>query len=162
MTFHRTVRALGTLVCLACLVACGGESEPANPAPEVTTSAATRPPVERPNVPSAATSGMSSEAELRGAGELPSGFPKDFPSYPGATATQSMAVPGAPMLVTFTASNAKEEVYDFYRDRLAGQGWEIQEESKDSSHLAATKAGRRATLRLRSQGSKTMYGVTIE
>lgn len=63
---------------------------------------------------------------------LPSHFPSEVPLYPGSTVIEAswLRSPGAvEFLVTFLTRDAQEDVIDFYREELAGQGFVVTDEA---------------------------------
>jgi|SRR3989304_4939039 len=56
---------------------------------------------------------------------LPENFPKDAPTYPGATATMNSSAPGG-MTAMFKTNDSTEKVKEFYEGQLKEQGWEQQ------------------------------------
>jgi len=66
------------------------------------------------------------------AGELPTGFPEEFPIYGGAKIVASFAVEaeqGTNYIAVFTTSASTEAVYKFYSERLDEEPWQVEVES---------------------------------
>lgn len=139
----------GALAFVVSLGACGRQETP-TPTPSATTPAPA--PATQPAAPSAA------KAEVRGSGQLPEGF--DVPIYPDATSTASMQL-GPSSLTTFAAKASKDDVYDFYMEKLASAGWKVESENRDQGTLRAAKANRKATIRLNQKGDETEIGITL-
>ena len=137
--------ALGSL-------ACGGDdtSAPtATPAAEATPDA---PAAANPNRPVPVTKKPDAPIQAEFVeGELPTSYPTDIPSYPGAEPKTSMSVPGQGTLATFSSSSSAEEILDFYRSELESRGWNVTDAKRGG--INATKDGRAAQIKvLRSDG----------
>lgn len=144
----RTSIAWLTAAALAAGVACGGDddSPPATPGTAPSESAApaeTPPAATEVPAPSDARGAADPDLEVT-QGELPSGFPSDLPTYPGATPGTSVAVPGGGMLVTFDSDDSADTIGEFFRRELEGQGWEVTDLA--AGDFRATKAGRNARI----------------
>jgi hypothetical protein len=153
-SFHNRFSALILAHLLASvLVGCSGERESEttatgeSPAPE----AAGRP-AAIPDV----------GAEFPAPGQLPSNFPADVPTYPGATVQQSLAVPNHSMFVTFVTSASSEEVYEFYREQLQNRGWSISQAKDDEHYLTVNKEGRTTSIMIMASGAQTEIGISIQ
>jgi hypothetical protein len=75
-------------------------------------------------------------------------LPADLPSYPGASVVSSSRAPGQGLSVAFQAKESPEKVFEFYRQKLAEQGWNVKGEmtSADQRMLIAGKGDRRASV----------------
>ena len=149
---ERAVRILAhgiALLAIATLSACGSEeTAPAGrQTPEVRT--------EKPG-------GVVGKAEIVAPGDLPSNFPSDVPTYPGARSTQSMAVGDGPALVVFSTSAAPADVYEFYREQLSQNGWSIDSGAADQNQIKASKGARTASIRINRAGGATEIGVVLQ
>jgi hypothetical protein len=61
--------------------------------------------------------------------QLPPGFPKDFPAYPGAKIVGSFGITGSDSTNYFavlSSSDDPSKVYDFYLQRLDKDPWQVQ------------------------------------
>lgn len=84
------------------------------------------------------------EAEYGQEGQLPSDFPDDVPLYGNAQPLASMAAPEHGTVVNLRTTDAPEQVFAWYRERYAKQGWEIEQqiEERSRSTLVASKGNR--------------------
>jgi hypothetical protein len=64
-------------------------------------------------------------------GELPPGFPDDFPAYPGLEVVRSTPL-GSRYVIEGSSPDAPAEVAAFYERELARPPWEILEPSPES------------------------------
>jgi len=158
----RAVRSLArgvALVVITVLSACGSEeTAPAGrQAPEKSVDDAGRTVVrtEKPG-------GGVEKAEIGEAGDLPSSFPSDVPSFPGAQSTGSMALGDGPALVVFSTDASPADVYSFYREQLSQNGWRIDREAADQSQIMASKGGRTASIRINRSRGATEIGVVLQ
>jgi hypothetical protein len=159
---ERAVRILAggiALLVITALGACGSEeSAPAgSPAPEKSVDDAGRAVVrtEKPG-------GGVEKAEIRSAGDLPSSFPSDVPTFPGARSTGSMALGDGPALVVFSTNASPADVFNFYREQLAQSGWSIDREAPDQSQITASKGTRTASIRINRSRGATEIGVVLQ
>jgi hypothetical protein len=83
--------------------ACGGDNDGAEDSPTATT--ATTP---RPTAPD----------------RFPADYPEEFPSYPGASLDQGARYEGQ-VLVLFSSPDARDDIADFYREKLQEEPWEL-------------------------------------
>jgi hypothetical protein len=159
---ERAVRILAggiALLTITTLGACGSEeTTPAGrQAPERSVDEAGRTVVrtEKPG-------GVVENVEIGQPGNLPSNFPSDVPTYPGARSTQSMAVGDGPALVVFSTSAAPADVYEFYREQLSQNGWSIDSGAADQNQIKASKGARTASIRIDRAGGATEIGVVLQ
>lgn len=150
----KTPRSLAALpaavLAIALLPGCGREEvEPLNPG-------------ERRIVQRSAEGGAELDVEMVGEGALPTDFPSDLPTYPGASASGALSIPGAGQFVTFTSQAAVEDVVGFYRTKLVGSGWRVVSESEQPPAIVATKGGRQVYIRIEAAGRLTRIGVSLE
>lgn len=152
--FRKRFSALILAHCLAAVAAgCGAERESAtaaageSPAPEISDLSGAAPEV----VP-----------EIPAAGKLPSDFPADVPTYPGAVVQQSMSVPNHSMFVTFLTTASTEEVHGFYREQLQNRGWSLSDAGDDKHRLTARKGGRTVSIMSMASGAQTEIAVSIQ
>ena len=89
------------------------------------------------------------------AGELPDGFPDDFPIYDGATvdSASSIAADGdTTFYVNLVSKDAVGDVYDWYKEEFGSSGWEIKSDvmmsgdGQDSAMLSVEKGSMTGTL----------------
>ena len=82
---------------------------------------------------------------------IPDNLPKDLPIYPGSAPAQGKGaeLEGKPLAaVQLLTVDSPDEVYGYYVDKLAVEGWVIEDrpELSGKNALAATKGGCKATL----------------
>ena len=82
--------------------------------------------------------------------ELPSTWPSDLPVYPGANVESSFTGENSLVNVNFSSQDDSQKVIDFYKDKLASNGWKAD---SDNGYFPlgggigiATKDQRRAQL----------------
>ncbi len=94
---------------------------------------------------------------------LPEGFPDDVPIYPGATVVGSMQAAESGRMVTLRTADAPDRVQDFYRERLAGGGWEIASEMNFGGQrmLTAEKDDRVAAVQVGTAEDGTRVVLTV-
>ncbi len=128
-----SIRVLTCLLGIGALaaLACGSEPEGAAPAPPTSPTAAA-PPVPVPTAPGLLTV------------ELPSDFPADVPTYPGARLESVMVDPGAGTMVSWTTDDSAEDVLAFFTKNLKSNGWWI--ENDQGGGVFASKETRTATV----------------
>jgi hypothetical protein len=75
-------------------------------------------------------------------------LPADIPSYPGARVVRSSGAAEQGLLVAFQSQDTPEQVFEFYRQKLAEQGWSMEGEmsSADQRMLIAGKGDRKASV----------------
>jgi len=80
--------------------------------------------------------------------DLPEQFPKDVPIFPGSTPMAFLFSPGEGIIVTFKSVEEQQDIFDFYRDKLKGDGWEIVKNPELGRQLAfdAIKGDRRVSV----------------
>jgi len=124
--------ALAAVAGLAC-----GRGETAAPAPPEASS----PPGASEPAPPAVGTGDAHPS-------LPADFPADVPIHPGATSIESSSVPEEGVLVSFRSQEAAQAVFDFYKTKLAEQGWTVEGEmsSSDQHMLLAGKGARKTSV----------------
>ena len=94
--------------------------------------------------------------------EIPDGFPKDVPIYPGTDVIGGM-VAGEGGMVTLQTSDDIEKVAAFYRENLAKEGWTLGPEMDLGSQrvLPVEKEGRNAAVQIAREANATTIVVTI-
>ncbi len=75
---------------------------------------------------------------------LPSGFPGDFPPYPGSKLVVSFAIrssQGSNFFAIFTAADSPDRVLAFFQERLAKDPWQVElaQASGDTSAISFSK-----------------------
>jgi hypothetical protein len=144
---------------LALALACKGDERVAD-APEPEPRAETPAPVDEPE-PAAAPAepaapqgpvvrrtvtpdGRIFEAEYGKADQLPTDFPDDVPLYGNARPLSSMASPTHGTIVNLRSADTPAQVFAWYREHYAEQGWEIEQarEERARSTLVARKGNR--------------------
>ena len=129
------------LAAAASAISCGREAGP--PAAPAAGAKAVTP------APSSTASKVPREETAPGGnGALPKALPADVPSYPGASVVTSSNVAEQGLLVAFQSKDTPERVFEFYRQKLAEQGWNVEGEmsSADQRMLIAGKGDRKASV----------------
>jgi len=162
ITRERAVRFLArgaTILLVATLSACGSdETTPAGraaPEKHVDEAGRTVVSIEKPG-------GGVEKAEIAEAGDLPSSFPSDIPTFPGAQSTGSMALGDGPALVVFSTNASPADVYGFYLEQLQKSGWSIDREAADKSQIMASKGSRTASISINRSRGATEIGVVLQ
>jgi hypothetical protein len=116
------------------LVACGGEETP--PKETATRKGPAPPPDPRPQIERGedgeirytgeTSTGESFRAQLGGDVELPEVFPKDIPIFPNAVLFSAMETGGGTAIVSLDSETPPPAIYDFYKQKLEGAGWRIE------------------------------------
>ena len=76
--------------------------------------------------------------------EVPEDFPDDVPVHPEAKVEGAMSMPGKGQMLTFGTKSAPDEVYRFYKDGLAEQGWTIEADMNfGGQHMMSGRKGER-------------------
>ena len=138
-TRRRLVRG-AALAAAAATLSCGRGGAGA-PAAAPAASAPATAPAPRPTAPQA-------PGEAAPSGSLPKDLPADVPSYPGASVVASSSAPAQGLLIAFQSKDTPEKVFQFYRQKLAEQGWNVEGEmsSADQWMLIAGKGDRKASV----------------
>ena len=91
-----------------------------------------------------------------------SDLPVDVPSYPGASVVASSSAPKQGILISFQSKDTPEKVFEFYRQKLPAQGWNVEGEmsSADQRMLIAGKGDRKASV-LVSAGDAGLTEITL-
>jgi hypothetical protein len=95
--------------------------------------------------------------------EIPADFPSDLPVYPGAKVVAGV-VAGKGGMVTLQTGDDPGEVADFYREKLAGEGWSLGSEMNLGGQriLPVEKEGRNAVVQISGDGSETTILITTD
>jgi hypothetical protein len=139
----RTIRwaSWGLVVALAC----GGEQRGAAVPGDPAAAAAAEAPAAAPSGPVVARTigpdGEVFEAEFGKADQLPSDFPDDVPLYGNARPMSSLASREHGTVVNLRSSDPPAQVFAWYRDHYAQQGWEIEHASE--AHARSTVVARK-------------------
>ena len=90
-------------------------------------------------------SGETFKAQIGGDVSLPTDFGDDLPAYPGAVAQSAMETTGGMAIAALESDASADDIIDFYRGRLSGNGWSIESVNDFGRGrlLAATKDDRR-------------------
>lgn len=133
---RRAIAASVTLLAACFLVACGGEETP--PKEAVTRSGPPPTPDPRPRIERGedgeirytgeTNAGESFKAQLGGDVELPEIFPKDIPIFPNAVLFSAMETGGGTAIVSLDSEAKPSAIYEFYKQKLAGTAWRIENE----------------------------------
>ena len=139
---------LGALA-LGVALACGGDTEDAEPAAKAPDEAwkPAPPPPSSPPVFST---------------ELPADFPADVPVYPDAEIVQVRVSADKGTSVTLLIGDDVEKVTSFYADSLAAEGWSTDiKAGPDGSAIFADKTKRRVAAMVRSTDEGTQVDLII-
>lgn len=117
---------------------------PAPPEPEPESAAAPAEPASPRITRTVMPDGQVFEAEFRKEGELPSDFPEDVPLYGNARPLSSMSSPQHGAIVNLRSADPPEDVFTWYRDHYAEEGWEIEvaKEERARRTIVARKGNR--------------------
>jgi hypothetical protein len=154
-------RALALCACVGALAACG-EEESATPAPPPSAPPATAPPAAAP-APAPPAAPAAPDAPAARPSALPAGYPDDLPTYPAASAVATSQDGEEGLLVAFESADASDRIFEFYKDALAKQGWQLEGEmSSEGQHmLIANKGARKASVMISTESGKTEITVTV-
>jgi hypothetical protein len=138
------------------IAACGGDDDTKTPEiekgkPPAATSKPARPLTVDPSdegeirYSGETESGDEFKAQIGGDVSLPVDFGNDLPAYPGSVPQSAIETTGGVAIAALESDASAEEIIDFYRDRLNGNGWSIEGVSDLARGrlLTATKDGRR-------------------
>ena len=151
------------------VVSCGDCGKPSAPAPGATETPAAAAPNATPAVPGEPDAPSKGKTKAEKLAEspaeitkdvLPKFYPADLPTYPDAKPGNSIMVGGAG-LVVFSVNASSADVLAHYRDQLPAQGWTIDQVSEKPPRIAASKAGRKATISISTRGDHTEIGVAL-
>jgi len=144
---------LGALA-LGVVLACGGDTQDAEPAAKAPAEAwKPAPPPELPPPPSSAPVLTA---------ELPADFPADVPVYPDAEIVQARVSADEGTSVTLLVGDDVEKVMSFYADGLAAEGWSTDiKAGPDGSAIFADKTERRVAAMVRSTDEGTQVKLII-
>ena len=150
----RSTWILLAALALGVALACGGDSQEAEPAAKAPDEAwKPAPPPELPPPPSSApvlTTG------------LPADFPSDVPVYPDAKIVQARVSADEGTSATFLIEDDVEKVTSFYADGLAAEGWSTDiKAGPDGSAIFADKTERRVAAIVRSSEEGTRVELII-
>lgn len=103
-------------------------------------------------------------------GEIPEGFPKDFPLYDGYELDGASSVSSGgstTYYVNMTSEDSVEDVYNWYKGQFTDDGWEISgdvlynDSNGSSGMLTAKKGDMEATVTVTVEGGGTYFGVIL-
>jgi hypothetical protein len=172
---HRALAALITGIALA-LAACGEKEKELTEEQAESMAASSRltPPVPKeplvtPNesgeirYTGETEAGESFSAQIGGDVELPGLFGSDVPAYPGAVPTSAMETGGGTAIAALDSDAGVDDITDFYREQLSGNGWSIQSEYNlgRGKFLTATKDGRRLMVNAEGMDQGSRVTLTI-
>jgi hypothetical protein len=154
------------------LVACGGGEEPP-PKQAVTRKGPETPPDPRPRIERGddgeirysgeTNTGESFKAQLGGEVELPAAFPKDIPIFPDAVLFSAMETGGGTAIVSLDSEAQPPAIYDFYKQKLEGAAWRIENEAKlgGGRVVTATKGDRKVVLNIERTEKGSRFGFMV-
>jgi hypothetical protein len=149
------------------IAACGGDDEAPKPA--------TRP--SKPEPPLTVES--SGEGEIRYSGETESGdefkaqiggdvslpvdFGSDLPAYPGAVTQSAIETTGGTAIAALESDASADDIIDFYRDHLGGNGWSIEsvDDLGRGTLLTATKGEHRVMVNAESMDQGARFTLSV-
>ena len=93
---------------------------------------------------------------------LPEDFPKDVPTYPGATVTASTTMPQG-MNVSLKTADPVSKVVSFYQKHLKANGWKVQTalNGPERNMAIARKDGRTTTTMIVRHDAVTTVSLTL-
>jgi hypothetical protein len=161
----KTIRTLATVAAaFLLLIGCGGEESTPDPQESVSRPA----PINRPktspgrnkiveemdpdgkgmHLTATRPDGKKFNAAIGDEVEIPGEFPADVPIYPGSTPMAFMSSPDEGIIVTFKSTEQQQDIFDFYREKLSDDGWNVVKNPELGSGLAfdATKEDRRVSV----------------
>jgi hypothetical protein len=106
--------------------------------------------------------GGADNVEVSEAGQLPSSFPSDVPTFPGAQPSGSLGLGGGPSVVFFSAKASPEEIRAFYSEEFEQNGWLIDRDAADENQILASKGSRTASVRTNQSSGTTEIVVLLE
>ncbi|HKE11610.1 MAG TPA: hypothetical protein VKE73_08565 [Myxococcota bacterium] len=121
----------------------------------------------KPGVSTPAAPGASPALRATGgatAADPKQALPADVPSYPGARVVRSSGASEQGLLIAFQSQDTPEKVFEFYRQKLAEQGWSMEGEmsSADQRMLIAGKGDRKASVLVSAdEGGQTEITLTL-
>lgn len=88
--------------------------------------------------------------------EIPADFPKDLPVYPGSKVVAGI-VAGEGGMITLQTGDDPGKVADFYREKLAAEGWNLGSEMNLGGQriLTVEKEGRNGAVQISRDGGET-------
>lgn len=102
-----------------------------------------------------------------GSGQIPDTFPKDFPVYPGAKVTSSLAGAQAGknngFWLTLSTPDSVDKVTSFYKTQLAANGWTVESTFTANNTLteSVTKTGWSGSLAVTSENNQTQMVIIL-
>ncbi len=97
-------------------------------------------------------------------GELPDGFPSDFPIYDGVDIDSVSTIEGdsgTDYYINLYSDDSPKDVYDWYKSELSSAGWNIDsdlymaESGDDSAIFSVTKGTSQASIAIGVEGDST-------
>ncbi|MCZ6464767.1 MAG: hypothetical protein O7A09_10570 [Proteobacteria bacterium] len=93
------------------------------------------------------------EREITPRAEIPEDFPRDVPTYRGEPGSDvrvvaSLSQAGRGQMVTLRSSDPPEQIFAYYKDELAEDGWVVESELERPRHrmLTTSKGDRQVSL----------------
>jgi hypothetical protein len=108
-------------------------------------------------------SGDKFKAQLGGEVSLPADFGSDLPAYPGSVPQSAIETTGGTAIAALESDASVDDIIDFYRDRLSGNGWSIEgvNDLGRSRLLTATKDGRRVMVNADRMDQGTRFSLSL-
>ena len=118
--------------------------------------------------PSAAPSSPDTDSQDETVSGLGSDLPKDMPLYPieRTFGAHRVETKGTDVAVTFQSEDSVDDVMDYYKDAIADQDWELEDETVldqagGGGVITAWKGNRQLVILTGSNGVETVIGVKI-
>jgi hypothetical protein len=156
------------------VTACGGDDDPKTPEiekgkPPATTSKPGRPMTVEPSeegeirYSGEMESGDKFKAQMGGEVSLPTDFGSDLPAYPGSVPQSAIETTAGLAIAALESDASADDIIDFYRDQLSGNGWSIEgvNDIGRGRLLTATKDGRRVMVNAESMDQGTRFSLSL-
>ena len=118
--------------------------------------------------PSAAPSSPDTDSQDETVSGLGSDLPKDMPLYPieRTFGAHRVETKGTDVAVTFQSEDSVDDVMDYYKDAIADNDWELEDETTleqagGGGVISAWKGDRQLVILTGSNGVETIIGVKI-
>lgn len=98
--------------------------------------------------------------------QLPPKFPAEIPKYPNATLIDAQSTGELPteqsanLVTRWKSSDARDQVFGFYRDELQKNEWTLEQQNANQGQLIASRQGLKAAIGIQSEQNGTNF--TIE
>lgn len=103
---------------------------------------------------------LASSSSSSSSSSAPAPLPADVPIYPGSTA-QMTATDAQGTLATFASSAMSQDVLDYYKAQLPGEGWTLGAETASGAQLTLQASKGMRTLDLVVLGSLTPTQIVL-